>query len=194
MRRNTENLEKKLRSEQDKSNEFKITAQKEITQTKKVLSEKEKEVLKLKEDLVKRDQIMLNKLEEMKMQQKKQYEERLKREMEKGEEESKYSMDIDRIKVWIQSNTDRMLRQRELQELGDKHIMDMEMIEAEMEEEAERLTQLTIERDRKTIELEELVAIAEASEEPDEGPILELEEDIYKLTAEIERIEELLST
>lgn len=194
MRRNTENLEKKLRSEQDKSNEFKITAQKEITQTKKVLSEKEKEVLKLKEDLVKRDQIMLTKLEEMKMQQKKQYEERLKREMEKGEEESKYSMDIDRIKVWIQSNTDRMLRQRELQELGDKHIMDMEMIEAEMEEEAERLTQLTIERDRKTIELEELVAIAEASEEPDEGPILELEEDIYKLTAEIERIEELLST
>ena len=194
MRRNTENLEKKLRSEQDKSNEFKITAQKEITQTKKVLSEKEKEVLKLKEDLVKRDQIMLTKLEEMKMHQKKQYEERLKREMEKGEEESKYSMDIDRIKVWIQSNTDRMLRQRELQELGDKHIMDMEMIEAEMEEEAERLTQLTIERDRKTIELEELVAIAEASEEPDEGPILELEEDIYKLTAEIERIEELLST
>ena len=72
--------------------------------------------------------------------------------------------------------------------------MDMEMIEAEMEEEAERLTQLTIERDRKIIELEELVAIAEASEEPDEGPILELEEDIYKLTAEIERIEELLST
>lgn len=101
MRRNTENLEKKLRSEQDKSNEFKITAQKEITQTKKVLSEKEKEVLKLKEDLVKRDQIMLTKLEEMKMHQKKQYEERLKREMEKGEEESKYSMDIDRIKVWI---------------------------------------------------------------------------------------------
>lgn len=114
--------------------------------------------------------------------------------MEKGEEESKYSMDIDRIKVWIQTNTDRMLRQRELQELGDKHIMDMEIIEAEMEEEAERLTQLTIERDRKTIELEELVEIAEASEEPDEGPILELEEDIYKLTAEIERIEELLST
>jgi hypothetical protein len=43
----------------------------------------------------------------------------LKRELEKGEEESKYAMDIDRIKVWIQSNTDRMLRQRELQELGD---------------------------------------------------------------------------
>ena len=49
-------------------------------------------------------------------------------------------MDIDRIKVWIQTNTDRMLRQRELLELGDKHIMDMEIIEVEMEEEAERLT------------------------------------------------------
>jgi hypothetical protein len=44
---------------------------------------------------------MHTKLEEMKLQQKKQYEERLKRELEKGEEESKYSMDIDRIKVWI---------------------------------------------------------------------------------------------
>ena len=137
---------------------------------------------------------MHTKLEEMKLQQKKQYEERLKRELEKGEEESKYSMDIDRIKVWIQTNTDRMLRQRELLEMGDKHIMDMEIIEVEMEEEAERLTQLTIERDRKTIELEELVAIAEASEEPDEGPIAILEEEIYQLTAEIDRIEELLST
>jgi predicted nucleic acid-binding Zn-ribbon protein len=55
MRKTTENLEKKLRTEQDKSSEYKITAQKEISQTKKVLSEKEKEVLKLKEDLVKRD-------------------------------------------------------------------------------------------------------------------------------------------
>jgi hypothetical protein len=72
-----------------------------------------------------------------------------------------------------------MLRQRELLEMGDKHIMDMEIIEVEMEEEAERLTQLTIERDRKTIELEELVAIAESSEEPDEGPIAILEEEIY---------------
>jgi hypothetical protein len=34
--------------------------------------------------------------------------------MEKNEEDSKHAMDIDRIKVWIQSNTDRMLRQREL--------------------------------------------------------------------------------
>jgi hypothetical protein len=55
MRKTTENLEKKLRTEQDKSTEYKITAQKEISSTKKVLSEKEKEVLKLKEDLIKRD-------------------------------------------------------------------------------------------------------------------------------------------
>ena len=71
MRKTTENLEKKLRTEQDKSTEYKITAQKEISQTKKVLSEKEKEVLKLREDLVKRDQLMHTKLEELKLQQKK---------------------------------------------------------------------------------------------------------------------------
>lgn len=71
MRKTTENLEKKLRTEQDKSTEYKITAQKEIFQTKKVLSEKEKEVLKLREDLVKRDQLMHTKLEELKLQQKK---------------------------------------------------------------------------------------------------------------------------
>ena len=58
MRKNTENLEKKLRTEQDKITEYKLSTQKEISQQKKVLSEKEKEVLKLKEDLVKRDQQM----------------------------------------------------------------------------------------------------------------------------------------
>lgn len=36
------------------------------------------------------------------------------------------------------------------------------------------------------------MAIAEASEEPDEGPIAILEEEIYQLTAEIDRIEEQL--
>jgi len=68
MRKNTETLEKKLRTEQDKITEYKATTQKEISLTKKTLSEKEKEVLKLKEDLVKRDQVMLSKLEEMKLQ------------------------------------------------------------------------------------------------------------------------------
>jgi uncharacterized protein (DUF3084 family) len=66
MRKNTENLEKKLRTEQDKITEYKLSTQKEISQQKKVLSEKEKEVLKLKEDLVKRDQQMQTKLEELK--------------------------------------------------------------------------------------------------------------------------------
>jgi hypothetical protein len=68
MRKNTETLEKKLRTEQDKITEYKVTTQKEISLTKKTLSEKEKEVLKLKEDLVKRDQVMHSKLEEMKLQ------------------------------------------------------------------------------------------------------------------------------
>jgi predicted nucleic acid-binding Zn-ribbon protein len=66
-RKNTENLEKKLRTEQDKISEYKISTQKEISLTKKNLSDKEKEVLKLKEDLVKRDQVMYTKLEEMKL-------------------------------------------------------------------------------------------------------------------------------
>jgi hypothetical protein len=41
--------------------------------------------------------------------QKKVYEERLRKDLEKQEEFDKKGIDIDRIKQWITDNTDRML-------------------------------------------------------------------------------------
>lgn len=52
--------------------------------------------------------------------QKKIYEERMRREFEKKEEYDKKGIDIDRIKDWINENTDRMLRHNEIKEQLEK--------------------------------------------------------------------------
>jgi hypothetical protein len=53
--------------------------------------------------------------------QKRVYEERIRREIEKKEEYERKDIDVDRIKEWITDNTDRMLRHHELKEAMEKH-------------------------------------------------------------------------
>ena len=84
--------------------------------------------------------------------QKRVYEERLRREIEKKEELDKKGIDVDRIKVWITQNTDKMLRFRELQEAMKKHSEEKTGIEDEMFQEGDKLTVAMLEKDRKEIE------------------------------------------
>ena len=51
-----------------------------------------------------------------------------------------------------------------------------------------------LEKDRKEIEKQQKELVAQDQEEPDEGPILELEEQIYQVTLEIDQINERLET
>ena len=51
-----------------------------------------------------------------------------------------------------------------------------------------------LEKDRKEIEKQQKELVAQDQEEPDEGPILELEEQIYQVTFEIDQINERLET
>ena len=51
-----------------------------------------------------------------------------------------------------------------------------------------------LEKDRKEIEKQQKELVAQDQEEPDEGPILELEEQIYQVTIEIDQINERLET
>ena len=114
---------------------------------------------------------------ELRGMQKKVNEDRMKRELEKREDYDKKGIDIDRIKDWINENTDRMLRHQELQETLDRQLAEKDRIEDEMLLEGDKLVELMLAKERKEI----MKAKIEAETEPDEGKILELEEELYQL-------------
>lgn len=121
-----------MKTESEKFSKFKQSVSKELTNAKKQVSDKEKELLKLKVDLKKTDQLAQQKMSELRGFQKKVYEDRMRRELEKKEEYDKKGIDIDRIKDWINENTDRMLKHNELKEQLDSKVSEKEQIEDEM--------------------------------------------------------------
>lgn len=132
MRKNKESLEKQMKSETDKHTKFKQKFEKELISAKKAMTDKEREVIKLKQDLKKTDHEMNSKVIELRAMRKKVYEERLRRDIENQEDMDKKGIDVDRIKVWITQNTDKMLRFREIEEAVTKHISEKSRIEDEM--------------------------------------------------------------
>jgi len=65
------------------------------------MTDKERELQKIKQDLKKTDQQMNSKIAELRAMKSRVNEERLRKEIEKREELDKKGIDIDRIKVWI---------------------------------------------------------------------------------------------
>ena len=57
MKKNKETLEKQMKNETEKFSKFKQNVSKELTTAKKAVTDKEKELLKLKHDLKKTDSI-----------------------------------------------------------------------------------------------------------------------------------------
>ncbi len=101
MRKSKETLEKQIKSETDKHAKFKQKFEKDLINAKKAMTDKERELQKIKHDLKKTDQQMNSKISELRAMQKRVYEERYRREIEKKEELDKKGIDVDRIKVWI---------------------------------------------------------------------------------------------
>jgi len=132
MRKNKESLEKQMKTETDKHTKFKQKFEKDLISAKKAMTDKEREVIKLKQDLKKTDHQMNSKVIELRAMQKRVYEERLRRDLEKQEDMDKKGIDVDRIKVWITQNTDKMLRFREIEEAVAKHNSEKSRIEDEM--------------------------------------------------------------
>ena len=64
----------------------------------------------------------------------------------------KKGIDIDRIKVWITQNTEKMFRARELQESMTKHNQEKTRIEDEMFSEGDKLSEIMLDKERKDIE------------------------------------------
>ena len=152
MRRNKESLEKQIKSEWDKHSKFKQKFEKELINAKKANTDKDRELIKLKQDLKKTDQQMNSKITELRAMKARVNEERLRRDIEKKEEMEKKGIDIDRIKVWITQNTEKMFRARELQESMTKHNQEKTRIEDEMFSEGDKLSEIMLDKERKDIE------------------------------------------
>ena len=157
---------------------------------KKKISDKEKELAKVRTDLKKVDQLAQQKIAQLKGLQKRAQEEKVRKaELQEKEFQGK-GIDIDLIKAWIQFNTDAMLKNQELKEYLEKQTEEEDKIENEMLEEGDRMTDVLIQREKLLAEKEELEAQAEG--ERDEGRLLELEEELKDLGLEIQSITETL--
>lgn len=152
MKKNKETLEKQMKTESDKFSKYKQSVSKELLSARKAMTDKEREVSKLKHDLKKTDQQMQTKVHELRGMQKRVLEDRLRKEMERKEELDNKGIDIDRIKVWIGMHTDKLLRNRELVEGMQKHSVEKERIEDEMFSEGDKLNISMLEKERKEIE------------------------------------------
>lgn len=87
---------------------------------KKKISDKEKELAKVRTDLKKVDQLAQQKIAQLKGLQKRAQEEKARKaELQEKEFQGK-GIDIDLIKAWIQFNTDAMLKNQELKEYLQK--------------------------------------------------------------------------
>ena len=157
---------------------------------KKKISEKEKELAKVRTDLKKVDQLAQQKIAQLKGLQKRALEEKARRAALEEKEYSGKGLDLDVIKAWIQFNTDAMLKNQELKEYLEKQSDEKDKIENEMLEEGDRMTDVLIHREKLLAEKEELDALAEG--ERDEGRFMELEDELKDLGLEIHSITETL--
>jgi len=112
-------------------------------------------MFKLKNDLKKTDQLVSQKIQELKTLQRKAREESERRRKEEEMEHESKGIDIDAIKDWIHQSTDQMLKQQELNEYLKKQLTQRDEIEDDMLKEGDRLTDLIVQKERLEFEMEE---------------------------------------
>ena len=86
MKKQRDDLEVQKKYGEERFSKYKTTATKDISSYKKSVKDKEQTVFKLKNDLKKTDQLVSQKIQELKTLQKKAYEEKLRRQKEEEEE------------------------------------------------------------------------------------------------------------
>lgn len=91
---------------EERFSKFKSNVNKDLTNFKKTVKEKEQANFRLKNDLKKTDQLVSQKINELKVLQKKAREENERRRMEEEKENESNGVDIDVIKAWIHSSTE----------------------------------------------------------------------------------------
>ena len=91
---------------EERFSKFKSNVNKDIKVFQKTVKDKDQTVYKLKADLKKTDQLVSQKIQELKTLQKKAREDAEKRRKEEDEERENKGIDIDAIKDWIHQSTD----------------------------------------------------------------------------------------
>lgn len=86
MKKQRDDLEVQKKYGEERFSKYKTTATKDISNYKKSVKDKEQTVFKLKNDLKKTDQLVSQKIQELKTLQKKAYEEKIRRQKEEEEE------------------------------------------------------------------------------------------------------------
>ena len=107
---------------EERFSKFKSNVNKDLITFKKTVKDKDQAVYKLKSDLKKTDQLVSQKILELKTLQKKAREEAEKRKKEEESERESKGIDIDAIKDWIHQSTDQMLKQQELNDYLKKQL------------------------------------------------------------------------
>lgn len=152
-----EEIEMAKKLDENRFFKFKKDVKTDLEAEKKKLKDKDQAMNKLKADFKKVDQLAQQKISQLRGLQKRAAEERQrKQEMEQKEAESK-GIDIDLIKEWINSNTEAMLKNKELQEYLEKQTDQKSKIEDEMLEAGDRMTECLIEKEKLEFEQEEIM-------------------------------------
>lgn len=117
-----EEVEAAKKFDENRFFKFKQNISKDMAQEKKKISEKEKQMSKLKNDLKKAESNAQQKISQLKgLQQRALIEKEKRAKLEEQENEAK-GIDIDIIKAWITSNTEAMLKHQELKEYLTKQV------------------------------------------------------------------------
>ena len=173
---------------EERFSKFKSNVNKDLISFKKQAKDKDQAVYKLKSDLKKTDQMVSQKIQELKTLQKKAREEAEKRRKEEESEQNSKGIDIDAIKDWIHQSTDQMLKQQELNDYLKKQLEQREEIEDDMLKEGDRLTDLILQKERLEFEAESNSTAAENGEAVDEARQLEIEAELEDVVLESDSI------
>ena len=118
---------------------------------------------------------MAQKISELKGLQKRAKEDKERRQREEEKHNDAKGIDVGAIKDWITQSTDQLLKQQELSEYLKTQIAQREQLEDEMLEEGDRLTELSIEKERLEMELNIIEENESKGIEFDEARKLEIE-------------------
>ena len=116
MKKQRDEAEAQKKYGEERFTKFKSNVSKDLTTYKRTVEDKEQANFKLKTDLKKTDQLVSQKIAELKLLQKKAREEGERRRKEEEQENESKGIDIDAIKDWIHQSTDQLLKQQELNE------------------------------------------------------------------------------
>ena len=189
MKQNKVSISKKLKEESEKHRKWQNERAKELLQQRKANLRKDQEILQLKREYKKKEILAQRKQEEVQVMQRRQKEQMARQANAQNMRNKQKGIDPLQIQSWILGNTDKMVRQQELQEQVQEHQQKANEIEERISEENKVLsaTQLRLQRIKAKLDDDEL---SEDVRIPLEDEQEELQRSHKMIREEVENLEE----